>query len=406
MYIFVGLLYSEVRRQQIIKEVKTALESAANTYQWGLLHGLQNVTDEQIEIINSVPMGSFPKQSKILKEKATVEEENGFTIDNIGYWNFPIIKQYQRSRGLYKRICKIVKNTNQPVTVVLYSLYYPYLKALDKLKKKYSHFQYIVIVPDLPCEYGIESPNKIKRWINRKLGYKSLAFAEKADGYIFLTEYMSDVINKKNRPYEIIEGIGRAGKISTVEFESGEKPIILYTGTLDKVFGIRTLLEAYLCLPENSAELWIAGAGDAQDELKEISARNKNIKFFGYCTKEKVFEMQNKASILVNPRPGKDEYTKYSFPSKTMEYLSTGKPVAMNRLPGIPKEYEEHVFFFKEETPASMAETFNLIFNLSSMELAERKEKQQDFIQNQKCSNVQAQKIVKLKNEYFSKDIQ
>ena len=403
MYIFVGLLYSEKRRKEIINDVKTSLESAANTYQWGLLYGLKENTKETIKIINSVPMGVFPQYSNILSERSCMEEENGFEINNIGYLNLPIIKQKQRKEGLYKRLQNIIKNIDEEITVVLYSLYSPYLKALHKLKKEYPNFQYIIIVPDVPCQYGVESPNKFKRWISRKVGYESLALSECADGYIFLTEFMNDIINKKGYPYEIIEGIASIGNMPEKTLLN-EKPVILYTGKLDRVFGIGSLLDAYLKLPKDSAELWIAGGGDMQDEIKALSEKNCGVKFFGYCTKEEVFELQAKAWILVNPRSRKDEYTKYSFPSKTMEYLATGKPVVMNCLPGIPPEYAEHIFYFPEETPESMAETFQYILNLPATDLAERGEKQLEFIRDKKCGTVQAKKIVKLKEKYFNKE--
>ena len=403
MYIFVGLLYSDARRKQIINQVKTSLESAANTYQWGLLGGLQNNTQERITIVNSVPMGTFPRQSNILCEKSFIEKENNFEIDNIGYCNLPIIKQHQRAKGLYKRLCKILKEEQEQVTIILYSLYHPYLKALDRLKRKYSHFQYIVIVPDLPCEYGIESSNKVKRWLNRRVGYKALSLAKKADGFIFLTEYMHAVLDMKECPYEIIEGIGYLNEDSS-ETPISERPVILYTGNLDRVFGIGSLVEAYLQLPEGTAELWIAGGGNMQDEIQTLSRQNQGVKFLGYCTKEEVHTMQAKAWVLVNPRSGQDEYAKYSFPSKTMEYLSSGRPVAMNRLPGIPQEYEKYIFFFEEESPVSMAKTFQEIFNLSLEELEERKRRQLDFIRNQKSGKAQASKIIKLKETYFNKD--
>ena len=398
MYIFVGLLYSELRRKQIINEVKTSLESAANAYQWGLLLGLKKVTNEKIKIINSVPMGTFPGQSKIFREKSSLEKDNEFEIDNIGYLNLPFIKQNQRTSGLYARLKKIIENEKEEITVILYSLYHPYLKALDKLKKRYSNFQYFVIVPDLPCEYGIEVNNKVKRAFNRKVGYEALDFAKNADGYVFLTEKMNEVVNKTGRPYQIIEGIAKEGT-RIDKSARWEKPVILYTGNLNRVFGIETLLDAYFKLPEDFAELWIAGAGDMQEELEELSKKNKNVKYFGYCAQEEILKMQGQAWILVNPRSGRDEYAKYSFPSKTMEYLASGKPVAMNRLPGIPQEYNEHIFFFKEETAESMAETFQEILALPKNELNERKEKQLRFIIEQKCGAVQAQKIIKLRND-------
>ena len=401
MYIFVSLLYSEAKRKQVIKEVKAPLESAANTYQWGLLHGLKESTQEEIKILNSVPMGTFPMQSKILREQDSVEKDNGYEIDNIGYWNIPVIKQAQRFKGLYKRLRKILESTNESITIILYSLYYPYLKALDKLKKKYPNFQYIIIVPDLPCEYGIESSKKLKRWISRKMGYKALDFAQHADGYILLTEAMNSIVNKKNQPYEIVEGIGSIIDRGT-NTSKYEKPVILYTGNLDGVFGIESLLKAYLELPKGLAELWIAGGGDMQSQIQALSSQDTGIKFLGYCTKEEVLEMQANARILANPRSGKEEYAKYSFPSKTMEYLASGKPVAMNRLPGLPREYEEYLFFFKDESSQGMAETLQQIFALSLEDLKEREQRQLDFIRNKKCGAAQARKIIKLKESYFN----
>lgn len=401
MYIFVGLLYSEKRRKQMIRDAKVALESAANTYQWGLLRGLANITDETVSIINSVPMGTYPKQSAVFREKFCLEQEDGVVIDNIGYVNLPIIKQNQRTKGLYKRLRNMIKHANEQVTVIAYSLYHPYLKALHRVKKKFPHVQYVLIVPDLPCEYGIESPYKLRRWINRKIGYQSLSFAEHADGYVFLTEPMNGVVNKKGKAYEIIEGIGTVLPTLDADQSTDAKKVMLYTGSLDKVFGIDKLIDAYLQLSRENTELWIAGAGDMQADIDTLSNRHTGIKYFGYCTKEQVLELQAKADVLVNPRSAKGEYVKYSFPSKTMEYLATGKPVAMNPLPGMPREYAEHVFLFEQETAQSMASTLNGIFNLSSEELLEKKKKQLAFIRNEKCGEAQARKIVTLKQDYF-----
>lgn len=43
------------------------------------------------------------------------------------------------------------------------------------------------------------------------------------------------------------------------------------------------------------------------------------------------------ADVLVNPRQNDDEYTKYSFPSKNIEYLMTGNAVMAYMLDGIPE---------------------------------------------------------------------
>lgn len=397
MIVFVGLLYSEERRKAIKKDVKTGLESAANTYQWSVLRGLQEATDEPIQILNSVPMGVYPKYSKILFEKSSVEAGD-IPIDNIGYCNLPVIKQSQRKNGLYKRLKKILQTSQELVTVVLYSIYNPYLKALKRLKKKFPSFKYVIIVTDLPLQYGVESRNPLRRYLDRKLGKASLAMSAYADGYVLLTKQMAEVVPVGDKPVAIVEGIAKLQQGLTDSDETGA-PIILYTGNMGRKFGIEVLLEAFRKLPANSARLWFAGGGDCVADVEEASKTNANVQYLGYCTKEEVFALQNKASILVNPRPATEEYTKYSFPSKTMEYLSMGKPVAMNKLPGLPAEYEPHVFLFAEETAEGMAKTFTDILTMDKTAMKAHTDQQLAFIAEEKSEKKQAEKILALIKE-------
>ena len=47
--------------------------------------------------------------------------------------------------------------------------------------------------------------------------------------------------------------------------------------------------------------------------------------------------------ILVNFRSPNEELTKYSFPSKILEYISSGSLVLSTRLLGIPDEYFSYI---------------------------------------------------------------
>ena len=62
------------------------------------------------------------------------------------------------------------------------------------------------------------------------------------------------------------------------------------------------------------------------------------IEFLGMLPRTDVLELQSKATILVNPRQPVGDFTKYSFPSKTIEYMASGTPLLMYKLPGIPEE--------------------------------------------------------------------
>ena len=64
--------------------------------------------------------------------------------------------------------------------------------------------------------------------------------------------------------------------------------------------------------------------------------------------------MQQQATLLVNPRKGHEEYTKYSFPSKTMEYMASGTPTIMYKLPGLPIEYEEYLVLLPDNSQETL----------------------------------------------------
>jgi hypothetical protein len=66
-------------------------------------------------------------------------------------------------------------------------------------------------------------------------------------------------------------------------------------------------------------------------------------------TSAKAKEYIDMADVLVNPRPNNEEYTKYSFPSKNIEYLMTGKPVVGYMLDGMPPIYKEFMFVIPKE---------------------------------------------------------
>ena len=104
--------------------------------------------------------------------------------------------------------------------------------------------------------------------------------------------------------------------------------------------------------------------------------------------------LQMAATLLVNPRPTGEEYVKYSFPSKTMEYMSTGTPVLTTVLPGMPKEYHPYVYLLEEETADAIAEELRQIFAQPADALFEKGMAAREFILKEKNNVSQAGKIL------------
>jgi glycosyltransferase involved in cell wall biosynthesis len=181
-------------------------------------------------------------------------------------------------------------------------------------------------------------------------------------------------------------------QISKIKTQKGR--ICLYTGTTERVYGIEELVEAFKQIED--AELWICGTGDADDYLKRCSEQYSNIKFYGFLDKENVAKLRDQCDYLINPRRPSGTYTKYSFPSKTIEYLMSGKPCIMYKLEGIPDEYDQYLNYLTGETAGKIKEELINVFNKDYNRLLHKAADARRYVQENKSSKVQASKIITL----------
>ena len=109
---------------------------------------------------------------------------------------------------------------------------------------------------------------------------------------------------------------------------------------------------------------------------------------------KEALKIQSEAGVLVNPRPADEEYTKYSFPSKNLEYMLWNKPVAVFKLSGIPDEYDDVLIYFSDKSPEKMAEVINGIFEKPEEELLKIGKRTTEFAVNNKNNIKQTAKIL------------
>jgi glycosyltransferase involved in cell wall biosynthesis len=170
---------------------------------------------------------------------------------------------------------------------------------------------------------------------------------------------------------------------------------ILYTGTLNGKFGIQTLLDAFALIKDEQYRLWICGAGGIEQKIVEAAQKDHRIEFKGFLPKKEISKLQTQCDVLINPRPAEGVFTKYSFPSKTMEYLLSGSKVLMYRLPGIGDEYYHYVRELSSVDPKEMAE--KIVEACSDASFYEMPWMEQvQWIQNQKNATRQLEKLTRL----------
>ena len=359
---------------------KPVLPYAANKYNTLLFEGIAK-NDINTDVVSVVPISRSIYKKAFFKGYTVTKD--GVKIRYISQINLPVIK------NIFNIFAGFFKTLFAPEdSVIIYDVLVVSVSIGAMLAAKIRGFKKLGIVTDLPKFQPI-SKNSVLQKMNEKLIAAS-------DGYVFLTEKMNNEINKTNKPYIVLEGHANEDmkEKKHMPFDGNTKNVI-YAGTIDKIYGIELLCKAFLDIALPGEKLHIYGTGDYTEELSELAAENENILYHGNRTNSEIVDAELDATLLVNPRPTNEEYTNYSFPSKTLEYMASGSPVLSSRLGGIPKEYENYIFFFDENTQASLGAKMREILDLSPEKLAEKGNAARSFVLDRKNNIVQAAKIIK-----------
>lgn len=273
------------------------------------------------------------------------------------------------------------------------------ISAAALLVAKVLHIKNVAIVTDIPDfmkEYTLEKKSFLSR-VTSKFYTNSCNFLlNRYDYYILLTEQMNEVINFSKKPYIVIEGLvdyQMKNTMNLLDFKYNEK-IVIYAGALYEKYGVKKLIEAFMNLKDSDVKLWLYGAGELEDYVKECEKEDYRIKYFGILPNELIVKEQLKASLLVNPRPSYEDFTKYSFPSKNMEYMVSGTPVLTTPLQGMPSVYNDYVYLFEDESIVGITRTLENILGKKREELHEKGARAKEFTLSEKNHQVQASKII------------
>lgn len=245
------------------------------------------------------------------------------------------------------------------------------------------------IVTDLPDMF--ENHHKLFRaWGNWIIAH--------CTDYIVLTQAMNDYINPKGKPYVVLEGQADGAMVEKVpSLEKKLSPrIVMYAGGISKIYGAEILVQGFRMANLPNTQLQIFGFGDYVDTLKEIAQEDYRVVYGGLLMNAQIVEKEQQATLLVNPRPTAEEFVKYSFPSKTMEYMASGTPVLTTVLPGMPEEYHPYVYLLEEETAQGVARKLTEVLGKTDEELFRKGQLAREFILKEKNNVTQAGKILRM----------
>lgn len=382
-------------RNSVLNQLKIFDNNSGDVLSFSIFKGLAHHLRENLYCLNITPVGPYPTCNKRIKFPEYSEFIDGIKINSISFSTIYMYQHHSIYKNLLFRIKQLIKPKDN-VTFIVYSLNEPALHAIKKIKKSGYNIKLITIIPDFWDD--MLSRKTIRNYLKKFFLGNITSYYTYCDGFILLTNEMNDKIPVK-RPYKVIEGMyDLQEKRPKPYLKDANVKTIFYSGMIHEKFGIKDLVEAFKKIENPNIRLRICGSGDYDSKLKELEKSDNRISYLGLLPREDVIKEQYNANVLVNPRKSESEFTKYSFPSKTIEYLASGTPTLIHRLPGIPKEYYDHCLVFKSEEQTDIIAGLLDAINLSNDEAYRIGVEAQKFICDKKNANTQCEKIIELIN--------
>ena len=212
---------------------------------------------------------------------------------------------------------------------------------LKRIPVVYDSHELFTGVPEL-----VDRPRvrKIWQWIEEKcLPHVALAFTVSPSiANHYSQQYGIPFRVVRNLPAKSTHPAKPWNPITESTPDASDKPVIIYQGALNKGRGLESAIRAMEFLPE--AQLVIAGAGDIEQELKQMAAQitTGNVTFTGRLTLDQLNQLTQTASLGISVEEDMGLNYRYALPNKLFDYIQARIPVVVSDLPEMRRIVEQY----------------------------------------------------------------
>jgi len=395
-FLFIGSFSTSNLLSKTLLSKNLAADFATNNYQHGFLKTINNPNRELTIVslpfarrrkINFLELfiGNFSQ--KTLKGTKTYFLPN-MTIPILrNIWEFILLFLFLwfTKSSSFNHIIIFSPSVSLNLAVILYS----------KIKGIRKHI--ICVVDDLP-EYTNTSNKKIIKKIKNIYIEKIKKWDNFYFGFILLSQGMKDKYITSKSKYLVMEGIYNDDQYivtnSSVDtykilgFNLQNLNFIMYAGNLEDKHGVVNLIEGFVkykrYYKSRNLYLLIVGFSKKEHILKSSYNENKKIIFLDSMEKSTLAVLMKEALCLFIPTPPEEEFTKYFFPSKVIEYMSSGTITALTKLSCVPKEYFAHSVNIQNSDKNGIYQTIKLVNDMTKSQRSIIGEKAKKFILKEK----------------------
>lgn len=314
----------------------------------------------EVEAISIRPTNHLPYPALLGK---TVKEGNitwkyvPVSHDKINKWLF-----------LTSRAIKCAGEPAKDDVVITDTLNLSILKAAIRYARKYN-LKILGVCTDNPLNISFTSES-----------YRNnvLSLGRSLDGFICLTEKLSELYDKEGKPAVVIDGITEASNKRKCEHEIKD-PYIFFGGSLMAKYGVYNLIRAFEALNRTHLKLVLCGHHEERN-LKAYLKHCKNVIYLGALDYDEVNVLEKGALVAVNPRPAMNEIDECSVPSKTLEYLANGVLTITTRNQFLEKNYKECIVWAETGSAEDLQAALEVALNMSEAEQNKMKKLAKDVV--------------------------
>lgn len=397
--LFINCAYPKEVETELRECVTTGWQSSANSFQWAIIDGLERSgIDYTLVCTPAVP--AWPRFKSFFTPSGNITINGKCKGHYLSYFTMPALNQIARNMVLKKYIrrwCEENQNEER-LYAICYTQQADMLGAAIEIKKQFPNLVVAPIITDL-IENAMDFADnrkllkRVQVWIEKKEERKLYPMVDK---YILLTTYMTDHIPESKGRAMVMEGVVPWERISPREvvLKKEEVRSLLYTGTFQEFGGLRMLVDSFMQTRDPRFRLILCGDGYLRQYVERAAESDKRIVYKGLINHDEVVHLQRECTLLINPRRPNGNITKYSFPSKTMEYMSSLTPMIGYHLEGIPEEFYPYMFTPKDLSQESLTECINTTLSLPLDILQQKAKAAFKFVSENKNSEVQVKKII------------
>ena len=280
---------NEVDYRSFIKNWKIALNPSNQNFHNKMIRAL--AIDNQVDVISIRPFShSLMKIKKLPREEKTKDNITWHYLKRCGLKLRNMLQLVPEAKKAFKNI------DTKDAIIITDTINQSVVHTLEKINKKYK-LPVIGVCTDSPSNISGTKKSFTKYLLSHCSDYS---------GYIALTKALNKIYNPSSKPSYILEGIVEENEGSSLE--ENAKKYFFFGGAFN-------------------VDLLICGHHGDKNQIRAEIGKNQNIKFLGLLPVNKVLEYERKSLAMINPRPFSEDLDRFSIPSKTLEYMSAGRPV-------------------------------------------------------------------------------